>query len=807
MKSIGRKILSVVLSLAAVFALTAFLTACDEVIEEVPQGDYALSYARGAYLATGVAPRTKYYDEGEEVVLAAATTFEFDGYTFAGWNDGENTYDAGATYTMPARDVKMTAQWTEGNPNKSITVSSMSFDDGKFVVEGEIGSAVNKLVMHIHNSNSPVVNCAFEAVITGSSFKAEIALSSIKNVNGDVPASSAYLNVRYELNDDGFDGTLNLLPSRDGAFSVGATHNYDGKIWTVYADNSRTYLMWKTAPVQPQPGDGDLTVKVSAMYFETAKFIIEGECGEDVDTLIFHLHNSNNPVINYTFNAVISDGEYKAEVLLSDIRRENGTEPIQTYINVRYERNDEGYKSLNLLPGTDGDYTVGAEYVYAGKLWTLNADNNRTYLNCETTDLPNTDMEDEGGDKTPVVTAGSIGFDEGYFVFTGNIENVTKLYVYLINTNVSGSLDNYVEAEIADGRFTARLSLDNLIGYNVGNNIPFNLRYKIDDLSVATTNVAQGSLDITQTHTYAGKAFRIGINGGCVALYYDAAPTPPEEGDPDYTVKANSMRFESGKFIVEGEVGKDVDSLVFHLNNTSNPAFDLTVTAVISEGSYKAEVALADIKRPDGSDAPSSYINVRYVFNDDNNNGAYYNLLPGTSGSFIVGQEYRYGDRTWTLKADANRTYLNYSAVTDAYRITNVKLELVGGVPTLTISGTTTTAIEASQLRLLLDKNKGTTEQKYIENSSSTDGTFSFTIDLTNLIPSVDTATPGDQQAYFIRLYNGTNKIADLNSRWASDLLWERGQIETDDAIYYLMKNTAWDNTAWNTLGVVKVDK
>ena len=34
------------------------------------------------------------------------------GYSFTGWSDGTNTYQPGANYTMPAKDVTFTAQWT-----------------------------------------------------------------------------------------------------------------------------------------------------------------------------------------------------------------------------------------------------------------------------------------------------------------------------------------------------------------------------------------------------------------------------------------------------------------------------------------------------------------------------------------------------------------------------------------------------------------------------------------------------------------------------------------------------------------------
>ena len=42
-----------------------------------------------------------------------ANTFTYAAHKFAGWNDGTNTYAAGASYTMPATAVTFTAQWED----------------------------------------------------------------------------------------------------------------------------------------------------------------------------------------------------------------------------------------------------------------------------------------------------------------------------------------------------------------------------------------------------------------------------------------------------------------------------------------------------------------------------------------------------------------------------------------------------------------------------------------------------------------------------------------------------------------------
>ncbi|MBC2727058.1 InlB B-repeat-containing protein [Desulfosporosinus sp.] len=76
---------------------------------------YTVTFKGGAG-ATGVAPTQAATAENGTFVLPA-NTFTKTGYTFAGWNDGSTTYDAGTTYTMPANAVTFTAQWTVDAPD------------------------------------------------------------------------------------------------------------------------------------------------------------------------------------------------------------------------------------------------------------------------------------------------------------------------------------------------------------------------------------------------------------------------------------------------------------------------------------------------------------------------------------------------------------------------------------------------------------------------------------------------------------------------------------------------------------------
>jgi len=70
---------------------------------------YSLTYNAGG--ATGNVPATTHWIGGESVTLPAAGDLAMEGCTFDGWSDGETTYQAGATYVMPAHSVTLTAVW------------------------------------------------------------------------------------------------------------------------------------------------------------------------------------------------------------------------------------------------------------------------------------------------------------------------------------------------------------------------------------------------------------------------------------------------------------------------------------------------------------------------------------------------------------------------------------------------------------------------------------------------------------------------------------------------------------------------
>ena len=92
---------------------------------------YTVAFAGGVG-ATGTAPTQADTAAGGTFTLPA-NTFTKDGHTFAGWNDGTTTYQAGNTYTMPASNVTFTAQWTENTPvtPTPVTLGNNGYPYGK----------------------------------------------------------------------------------------------------------------------------------------------------------------------------------------------------------------------------------------------------------------------------------------------------------------------------------------------------------------------------------------------------------------------------------------------------------------------------------------------------------------------------------------------------------------------------------------------------------------------------------------------------------------------------------------------------
>ena len=180
-----------------------------------PGGDYALNnpaanttlYAQWAKVytvtydlngaTTGTTPTETAKNAGAIFQLASLGDIANTGFTFAGWFDGEKTYNAEDTYTMPAHDVIFTAQW-EGpcfvmtkNAKKDKIAAEESDITAWFDIRGGTGA---KVMFHPAGERTPTAtelpfgNDKDVMVVTlpeGSLFTAGTVLKVILKSGGD----------------------------------------------------------------------------------------------------------------------------------------------------------------------------------------------------------------------------------------------------------------------------------------------------------------------------------------------------------------------------------------------------------------------------------------------------------------------------------------------------------------------------------------------------------------------------------------------------------------------------------------------
>jgi hypothetical protein len=76
-----------------------------------------VTYALGG--GSGTLPRQDPVATGSEIELANDAGLTRNGFTFTNWSDGTSTFPPGATYTIPTRNVVLTAQWSAA-PTRTI---------------------------------------------------------------------------------------------------------------------------------------------------------------------------------------------------------------------------------------------------------------------------------------------------------------------------------------------------------------------------------------------------------------------------------------------------------------------------------------------------------------------------------------------------------------------------------------------------------------------------------------------------------------------------------------------------------------
>lgn len=682
-----------------------------------------------------------------------------------------------------------------------LTTATVTEQDGKAILT--LAGTTTDTALRLYIGNAEATADYYHAVtVTDGNFTTMFDLLTLAIGGG-------WYNVRlYYTDDTYYTITYPEVTFNDGALTTG----------TVFygTDRKVTVQTWgddKPLSLNVEQFDSSYTITATKVEFKDGKLQVSGTATGNITSLVISLHNDNLADHPQNLKVTVESGDYASFTVsfdLTTLTESNGT----WYYLWSSVNGGEDEKVLY------DDYDSELRYDYNGRRYRFENWNKTgiaiAYENTPaqpTFTLTLTSVKVEATDGKIMLTLVGTTTDTALKFFIGSKS--------LAEMESSSEYNHAEDVTIgAEGVFTHTFDLATC---PVGG--WYNIRFYYSDGEYYAVSYEE-AVNAEGTTLKVGDSF-VGTNTKVTVRSWDdkgntvktfsiqvESYTAPQPTDPSISV--TDMRFENGKFVVDGTCNDAVTKLTFHLNNTTGKQMDIAKDATITEGHFKVEYNLDEIKDKYDGDSIKEYINVRYTFNGEES--SYKNLLPTTDGEYAVGQEYRYGEKTWLLKADTSRTYLNWSANTDAYRLTSVKLELLSGVPTFTLEGTLTgdkAEFAINQIHLKLDKTQpsGSTDVKWVSNTATEAGHFKFQIELSSLVASVNSNTPSAQQAYFIRLYTGesaddsSTKLADVNSRYASDLLWERGQIETNDGIYFLMKNTEYSSTNWNTLGICKFDK
>ena len=110
------------------------VTGCGE------RSGYTVTYADGDATSGSVPVDDNTYDEGDDVTVLDNDDLVKTGYTFGGWSDGVNEYEAGDTFDMPAEDVTLTAQWTPNTYTITYHLNGASWASSAGVASYTVGT-------------------------------------------------------------------------------------------------------------------------------------------------------------------------------------------------------------------------------------------------------------------------------------------------------------------------------------------------------------------------------------------------------------------------------------------------------------------------------------------------------------------------------------------------------------------------------------------------------------------------------------------------------------------------------------------
>ena len=467
----------------------------------------------------------------------------------------------------------------------------------------------------------------------------------------------------------------------------------------------------------------------------------------------------------------ITVGEEEAFTVSFDLK----TMPVGGWYNVRLYFTDGNYYTISLNELTDGE---GGTY----GLWSYIPLENTQVQICSWNEgtIPTLSFAVAEYTKpvhTISVSGGSIKVENDSIILTVTGSTTDKDAVLLVGPSDDVTLYGHALNVAEDGTFTVSFDIATLEASSAWQNAKLimsdgnGIVVPYDILGVNVDDVLYTSNKKITVKTWGGeKILSLSV----------------ENYDSSYTLTATEVKFANGKLVFSG-VTTNVRTLTAYLYNTTEGIMDYKADATIAaDGTFTVEIGLEQLTMSAG--------NWYYLWTSVNGG----DLTKVVYEGYDKNEYYGYGFRTYKWEYWEGIA-VNYSGF--EYSLTEVSIEEIDGKETLVIEGyMKDSSIEASTITLILDKTKGTKEKITVENLSTEAGQFKFVHDISGIVNSATTAQYGEE-AYFIRLYVGGAKKADLNSRWAAGKLFDK--VEIGNGVYYFMRNSG---TAWNTLGLVRLD-
>ena len=290
---------------------------------------------------TGTIPTQANVAADGTFTLAASSGFSNVGYSFAGWNDGTKTYNAGDTYTMPAKAVTLKAQWTE-LPKYTVTLNAGPGTCAESVTESSAGAGVELLEPTLDCGDWKFAGWTTSAVATETSSKPATLLTGTYKPTANTTLYAVYQRTETPEGVETTTTTTDILTRATTGITSGAGYG----TWSGKTSNSLAVYAGQSAggndAIQLRTTNSNSGIITTASGGKATKITVE-------------------------WNSNTADGR------TLDIYGKNSAYSAATDL---YSTSTQGTKLGSIVNGTSTELTITGDYEYIG----LRSNSNAMYL-------------------------------------------------------------------------------------------------------------------------------------------------------------------------------------------------------------------------------------------------------------------------------------------------------------------------------------------------------------------------------------------------------------------------------------------